>query len=196
MFLGGSLHHNWLLPVGAYCSVTSQSKTAVSEKVLRDWRRFMKHLARRFFSVLALITLVLAIPGAAHADVGVGSGGGTPGTSSNFVLVGQNPLFNRGMNAALAIFDHFVYIGNRTDGSSTCGVGDPRGPGTNCPHPHPGVLILDIQDPTNPTVVGEIGPPLEGNVGITSRELRVLPQHKLLLVMNFRCDSVVHAGRA
>src|SRR6266705_530001 len=73
---------------------------------------------------------------------------------------------NRGMNAALAMFDHFIYIGNRTDGSSTCGVGDPRGPGANCPHPHPGVLIVDVADPTNPSVVGEIGLPLEGNVGI------------------------------
>ena len=153
----------------------------------------MTRLVRRLFSGLALITLVLALSGAAHADIGVGSGGGTPGTSSNFVLVGQNPLFNRGMNAALAIFDHYIYIGNRTDGSSTCGVGDPRGPGANCPHPHPGVLIVDVKDPTNPTVVGEIGPPLEGNVGITSRELRVLPQHKLLMVMNFRCSSVIHA---
>ncbi len=153
----------------------------------------MTRLARRLFSVLALITLILALQGTAHADVGVGSGGGTPGTSSNFVLVGQNPLFNRGMNAALAMFDHFIYIGNRTDGSSTCGVGDPRGPGANCPHPHPGVLIVDVKNPTNPTIVGEIGPPLEGNAGITSRELRVLPQHKLLMVMNFRCSSVIHA---
>jgi len=153
----------------------------------------MTRLVRRLFSVLALITLLLALPGTAHADIGVGSGGGTPGTSSNFVLVGQNPLFNRGMNAALAIFDHYIYIGNRTDGSSTCGVGDLRGPGANCPHPHPGVLIVDVKDPTHPTVVGEIGPPLEGNVGITSRELRVLPQHKLLMVMNFRCSSVIHA---
>ncbi len=147
----------------------------------------------RLLSLLALISLVLALPSAANAAIGVGPGGGTPGTSSNFVLVGSNPLFNRGMNAALTIFDHFVYIGNRTDGSSTCGVGDPRGPGANCPHPHPGVLILDVKDPTNPTVVGEIGPPFEGNVGITSRELRVWPQHKLLMVMNFRCSSVIHA---
>src|SRR5438876_1114985 len=147
----------------------------------------------RLLSLLALISLVLALPSAANAAVGVGPGGGTPGTSSNFVLVGSNPLFNRGMNAALAIFDHYVYIGNRTDGSSTCGIGDPRGPGANCPHPHPGVLILDIKNPANPTVVGETGPPFEGNAGITSRELRVLPQHKLLMVMNFRCSSVIHA---
>ena len=54
-------------------------------------------------------------------------------------------------------------------------------------------MIVNIKDPTNPTIVGEIGPPFEGNVGITSRELRVLPQHKLLMVMNFRCSSVIHA---
>src|SRR5712692_676533 len=142
---------------------------------------------------LVLVTLVIATPGITHADVGVGPGGGTPDTSSNFELVGHNALFNRGMNAALTIFDHYVYIGNRTDGSSTCGIGDPRGPGANCPHPHPGVLIVDVADPTNPTVVGEIGPPLEGNVGISSRELRVWPQQKLLMIMNFRCSSVIHA---
>ncbi len=142
---------------------------------------------------LVLVTLVIATPGITHADVGVGPGGGTPGTSSNFELVGHNALFNRGMNAAMTIFDHYVYIGNRTDGSSTCGIGDPRGPGANCPHPHPGVLIVDVADPTNPTVVGEIGPPLEGNVGISSRELRVWPQQKLLMIMNFRCSSVIHA---
>ena len=147
----------------------------------------------RLLSLLALISLALTFPSAANAAVGVGPGGGTPGTSSNFELVGHNALFNRGMNAALTIFDHYVYIGNRTDGSSTCGVGDPRGPGANCPHPHPGVLIVDVADPTNPTVVGEIGPPLEGNVGITSRELRVWPQQKLLMIMNFRCSSVIHA---
>ena len=73
----------------------------------------------RLLSLLALISLALALPSAANAAVGVGPGGGTPGTSSNFVLVGSNPLFNRGMNAALTIFDHFVYIGNRTDGSNT-----------------------------------------------------------------------------
>ncbi len=125
--------------------------------------------------------------------VTVGPGGGTPGTSENFQLVGHDPLFNRGMNAAATIYGHYMYIGNRTDGSSTCGVGDPRGPGNNCPHVHPGVLIEDIANPANPHVVGEIGPPLEGNVGISSRELRVWPARKLLIVMNFRCSAVIHA---
>ena len=42
--------------------------------------------------------------------------------ASNFQLVGQNPLFNRGMNSQVAIFENFLYIGNRTDGSSRCGL--------------------------------------------------------------------------
>lgn len=140
-----------------------------------------------------LFTLfMLFLPNTAYADVGVGAGGGIPGTSSNFIVIGRNPLFNRGMNAAMAIYNHYIYIGNRTDGSSTCGVGDPRGPGNVCPHPHPGVLIVDVARPWAPTVVGEIGPPFEGNVGISSRELRVWPQARLLMVMNFRCSSVIH----
>ena len=125
--------------------------------------------------------------------VAVGTGGGTAGTSSNLTLVGQNPLFGRGMNAALAIYQQYAYIGNRTDGSSTCGNGDPRGPANACPHPHPGVLIVSAADPAQPRVVGEIGPPFEGNSGITSRELRVWPQQKLLIIMNFRCSATLHA---
>src|SRR5712692_2631757 len=109
-----------------------------------------------------------AVRVAAQPDgVTAGPGGGTPGTSENFQLVGHDPLFGRGMNAAMTIYRHYIYIGNRTDGSATCGIGDPRGPGANCPHPHPGVLIDDISDPANPHTVGEIGAPLEGNVGIT-----------------------------
>jgi hypothetical protein len=38
--------------------------------------------------------------------------------SSNFQVAGQNPLFNRGMNAAATVFQNFIYIGNRTDGSN------------------------------------------------------------------------------
>jgi hypothetical protein len=161
-------------------------------------------MMRRPVLVAALASLAMLVPmtGASGgvtavrtgpAGMTVGPGGGTPGTSQNFELVGHDPLFGRGMNAGMSIFRHFVYIGNRTDGSAACGVGDPRGPGANCPHPHPGVLIVNIADPANPHVVGEIGPPLEGNTGISSRELRIWPRQKLLVVMNFRCSSVIHA---
>jgi hypothetical protein len=109
----------------------------------------------------------------------------------NFLLVGHNPLSNRGMNAALAVFGHFIYIGSRTDASDTCPVSPPTT--TGCPHPHPGVLIVDASDPKNPVVVGEIGPPDEGVPFLTPRELRVLPQQNLLLVMNFQCSNKLHA---
>src|SRR6266498_1935540 len=58
-----------------------------------------------------------------------------PGTSSNFQLVGRNPLYHRGMNAAPAIFGNYLYVGNRSDGSSTCPDGS-----TGCTHVHPGIL--------------------------------------------------------
>ena len=158
---------------------------------------------KRLLIALSLLALFLVLPLVALGDVGVGPGGGTPGTSLNFQLVGHNDLSGheldgntipRGMNSQVTIYGHYAYIGNRTDGSSTCGFGDPRGYLTqNCPHPHPGILIADIADPANPTVVGEIGPPYAGQVGITTRELRVWPQKKLLMVMTFRCSSVIHA---
>jgi hypothetical protein len=155
-------------------------------------------MRRSFLAGLALLALGLALAAGASGDVGVGPGGGTPGTSLNFQLVGANPLFARGMNAAIANYDHFIYVGNRTDGSSRCGVGDPRIGTTgidSCPHPHPGVLVVDVADPANPTVVGEFGQEFVtgANIGQTSRELRVWPAKKLLMIMYFRCSSVIHA---
>ena len=122
--------------------------------------------ARRLSMVLLLALLALAVPMTVLGDVTVGPGGGTPGTASNFTLVGHNDLFARGMNAAIANFDHYVYVGNRTDGSSRCGFGDPRRTDPNfgldsCPHVHPGILILNIEEPTKPTFVGEIPAPLD-----------------------------------
>src|SRR5215472_7998388 len=128
---------------------------------------------------------VLALTGPAFAQ-----------NSLNFQVVGHNALFNRGMNAAATIFQNFLYVGNRTDGSSRCGFGDPRRTDPNfgldaCPHVHPGILILNVKDPTKPTVVGEIPAPLNTSgqpVGITSRELRVWSSARLLITMNFRCS--------
>ena len=101
-----------------------------------------------------------------------------PGTSEAFEMVGHEPLFSRGMNAAPAMFRHYVYVGSRTDGAPD--------------DPHPGVLVVDVEDPSAPRVVGEITPPNEGNVSETSRELRVWPQQGLLLVMNFQCSAILH----
>jgi hypothetical protein len=120
--------------------------------------------------VLALALGLAVVPAAAQAQAAVQHG---------FELVGHDPLFSRGMNAAPAIFDHFVYVGNRTDGSPQ--------------HPRPGVLVVDVADPSKPEVVGEIGPPDEGVPGETSRELRVLPDQQLLLVMNFGCSAILHS---
>jgi hypothetical protein len=129
--------------------------------------------------------------------------------ASNFELVGHEPLFNRGMNAALAIFDHFAYVGNRSDGSNSCGdlngtgpvapVLTPTNPDGTCTHVHPGILIVDIDDPAHPAVVGEIpasvaAPSAAGSPdGVTSRELRVWPEKKLLIELSFRCSRLIHA---
>src|SRR5215510_1002685 len=134
----------------------------------------------------ALVTTVTAAPSVAVATPGIPPA--IPGTSSNFQLVGKNPLFHRGMNAAPAIFGNYLYVGNRSDGSNTCPDGS-----TGCTHVHPGILIVNISHPSQPEIVGEIGPPFAGNVGITTRELRVWPQQKLLMVMPFLCSHVIHA---
>ena len=104
-----------------------------------------------------------------------------PGTSSNFELVGHDPLFARGMNAAAAMYDHYIYIGNRTDAAGAHAAN------------HPGVLVVDVADPTRPRDVGEIAQPAAMAAGYTSRELRVWPQQKLLMVIYFGCSSILHA---
>jgi hypothetical protein len=131
-----------------------------------------------------LFWLGLGLPAAAAGDVGVGPGGGEPGTALNFEVVGENSLFDRGMNAAPAFFEdpatgrRYVYVGNRTDGQ-------PR-------HPRPGILVVDVTDPAAPTVVNEIGPPFAGNIGETTRELRVWWEKRLLVVLSFRCSPRIH----
>ncbi|MGH2649711.1 MAG: hypothetical protein ACRDHK_00680 [Actinomycetota bacterium] len=82
------------------------------------------------------------------------------------------------MNAGLAVWGEYAYVGSVTDGSNR--------------HLHPGVLVLSIRDPARPRIVGEIGPPYEGNPGETSRELRIWPEEELLLVLNFGCDPFVN----
>ena len=62
----------------------------------------------------ALVTAVSAAPSRAVATSGMPPA--IPGTSSNFELVGHNPLYHRGMNAAPAVFGNYLYVGTRSDG--------------------------------------------------------------------------------
>jgi hypothetical protein len=143
--------------------------------------------ARAATCVLLLATATSA--GTARADVVVGEGGGHSATKRSFVRVGHEPLFGRGMNAAPAVYRNYVYVGNRTDASGVCENGQPQG----CEHRRPGILIVDARDPSDPDVVGEIGAPHAAQVGVTTRELRVWPREKLLIVMTFRCSNQIHA---
>ena len=77
------------------------------------------------------------------------------------------------MNAAIALHGDYAFIGSRSDGS----------------HPNGGVLVVDVSNPADPKVVHQIGPPEEGNVGETSRELRVWPEQELLIILNRPCGS-------
>ena len=160
----------------------------------------MSPVRRPLYWIVAALVFSAAGPIVAVADVRVGPGGGTPGTSSHITLVGHDALFGRGMNAAPALYSEratgrsFVYVGNRTDGSLPCALtGDvqPCHSSSNV-HAHTGILIEDVSNPGKPSNVGEIGAPYTGQPGISTRELRVWPAKKLLIVMTFRCSSVIH----
>ncbi len=87
-----------------------------------------------------------------------------------------------------------MYVGSRTDGSKSCdqtGDTQPCHASSNV-HTHPQILIEDVTHPSAPVSVGKIGRPYAAQPGITTRELRVWPRKKLLMVMTFRCSSVIH----
>ena len=132
--------------------------------------------ATKFGFGLIAASLVITFAGPRFASAAT-----VPGTASNFTLVGHEPLFDRGVNAAGAIFDHFEYIGSRSDGT----------------HVHSGVQIVDIADPANPVDIGEIPLPNTTSApmtaGYTSRELRVWPQQQVLMVIYFGCSALIHA---
>jgi len=133
----------------------------------------MRHPLPVFLLVLALVAIPFVLPAAPALPLGAAE------RSVNFELVGHSPLNMRGMNAAPAMYEHYVYVGSRTDGSPH--------------HPFAGVMIVDVADPSNPVVVGEISIPEESLPKSTSRELRVWPQQKLLMVLNFDCSAILHA---
>ena len=90
----------------------------------------------------------------------------------SFELVGHADLGARGMNSAIAIAGDVAYIGSRID---------------NQP-----VLIVDIADPANPEVVGELGLPDEGLPAMSSRELRATSDPPMLFVLNLVCSPALH----
>jgi hypothetical protein len=100
-----------------------------------------------------------------------------PNYPGHFDLVGHDPLLFRGMNAAIAVKGDYVYVGYRSDGTKA----------------NSGVMIVNVHDPAAPSLVGQIGPPNEGNPGESSRELRILPDKNLLLVLNHGCSEAIHA---
>ncbi len=99
-------------------------------------------------------------------------GDNTIPTKPGFEIAGHADLGARGMNSALAVAGTAVYVGSRID----------RKP----------IEIVDITDPTKPNVVGQIGPPTEGFNGISSRELRAVPELNLLVVLDLGCATDLH----
>jgi hypothetical protein len=97
-------------------------------------------------------------------------------TVGSFTQVGHNPLLGRGMNAAIAVHDRYVYVGSRTDGKNN---------NAN----HAGIMIIDAQNPADPKLAGEIGPPEEGLPGESSRELRVWRSQNILMVIHTNCGG-------
>jgi hypothetical protein len=138
-------------------------------------------------ALLGTLILLVALPGLAGSTGGAWGAGGAAieATSNNFQLVGTNPLGNRGMNAALAVHGNYAYVGSRTDGKPW---------GTQLNLNHAGIMVVNISNPANPTVVGEIGPPDEALTDQTSRELRIWPEQELLIVENLssNCSELIH----
>lgn len=132
------------------------------------------------FLLATLALLLVAAPLSASAGVAepnVVVAQGKP--KGSFELLGHSSLNIRGMNAGLAVHKNHAYVGSRTDGK----VNNVNGAG---------VLVVDVKDPTAPEVVGEIGPPHEGNEGETSRELRVWRDQEILIVMNLGSNCAVY----
>lgn len=131
---------------------------------------------RRAISAFVVLVMLIA---PVTASAGGPSGRSDVEPPPAFELVGHDPLLYRGMNAALAVHGDYAYVGSRTDGT----------------HPNAGVMIVDISEPSKPSVVGQIGPPNEGNPGETSREMRIWPQKEILIVLNLasNCSFLIHA---
>ncbi|MGE0548409.1 MAG: LVIVD repeat-containing protein [Kofleriaceae bacterium] len=126
-----------------------------------------RHSAK--LGTLAVLAAALGCSGSGGGDDDDGKADSDAGTLE---LVGHSDLGARGMNSAIAVAGDVVYVGSRIDNR--------------------GIAIVDVSDPAHPTVVGEIGPPHEGIAGMSSRELRVIPDLNLLVVLNLKCAIGLH----
>lgn len=117
-------------------------------------------------ALATVVAVALVLPAAATAE----SKSKRPKRTS-ITQVGHEPLMNRGMNAAAAIHGDYAYIGSRTDGGHE-GM------------PHGGIMVVDIDDPDDPEL---LGPPLYAAPGESSRELRVWRSQDILIVLNTNC---------
>ncbi|HVF53579.1 MAG TPA: hypothetical protein VNC78_08215 [Actinomycetota bacterium] len=125
---------------------------------------------------IGLCILLIALPG---ASAFAGRHQVRPAAAAGALeQIGHEPLMNRGMNAALAVRGDYAYVGSRTDGL----------------HPNAGLMVVDISDPAAPSVVHQIGPPAAGNIGETTREMRIWPEKELLIVLNLasNCSYLIH----
>ncbi len=86
-----------------------------------------------------------------------------------FVVVGHSDLGARGMNAGLALDGEWAYVGARND--------------------TPGVLVVSVADPARPEVRATIA----GTPGHSMRELRVVPESDVLVVIEMHCYPDSHA---
>jgi hypothetical protein len=122
-------------------------------------------------ALVAIAAVMLVLPAAAMAA--------PPPKTGSLTQVGHEPLMDRGMNAAIAVHGDYAYVGSRTDGGHE-GM------------PHGGVMVVDISDPSDPTL---LGPPFDAKPGESSRELRVWKSQDILIVLNTNCgvgDTLHH----
>jgi hypothetical protein len=122
-------------------------------------------------ALVTLAALILLVPATASAK---------PPKTGSITQVGHDPLMNRGMNAAMAVHGDYAYIGSRTDGGHE-------------EMPHGGVMVVDISNPSDPTL---LGPPFDAMAGESSRELRVWRSQDILIVLNTNCgvgDQLHHS---
>jgi len=121
------------------------------------------------------LTIMLAVAVTLPAGIGLAQ---TEPRTGTFKLLGHEPLFNRGMNAALAVHGDYAYVGSRTDGKPA-DANLTRG----------GVMVVDVSDPAEPIVVNEMATPNEGNGGESARELRVWRSQDILIVLHTNCGA-------